>query len=128
MRPAVLIADDDPPLLSLLRTIVSRQGSFDIVTCRDGEEAIRALELRHFDVVLLDLMMPRRSGFEVLDFLRANRPEQLRVVLVLSAATDEMMERLDASVVHGVVGKPFDTGQIIALVRHILDASDEVSH
>ncbi|HVE71558.1 MAG TPA: response regulator [Thermoanaerobaculia bacterium] len=127
MRRAVLIADDDAPLLNLLRTVVARNGPFDIVTCRDGEEAIRALESRHFDVVLLDLMMPRRSGFDVLDFLRAHRPEQLRVVLVLSAATDQFAQRLDASVVHGVVPKPFDIGQIVALIRNILE-THEVSH
>lgn len=74
VRSAVLIADDDPALLTLLRTIVSRNGDFDIVTCRDGEEAIRALAERHFDVVLLDLMMPRRSGFDVLEFLGRTGP------------------------------------------------------
>lgn len=128
MSRAVLIADDDVPLLTLLRTIVARNGDFEIVTCRDGDEAIRALAARHFDVVLLDLMMPRRSGFDVLEFLRAHHPAQLRVVLVLTAATDLFAQRVDASVVHGVVSKPFDTGEIIALIRHVLDATDEVSH
>lgn len=120
MSHAVLIADDDPALLNLLRTIVSRNGDFDIVTCHDGEEAIRALERRRFDVVLLDLMMPRRSGFEVLEFLRTQRPEQLRVVLVLTAATDEFARRLDPAVVHALVAKPFDCNEIIALIRELL--------
>ena len=127
MRRAVLIADDDGPLLSLLRTIVSRTGDFEIVTCRDGEEAIRALSARAFDVVLLDLMMPRRNGLDVLEFLKSHRPGQLRVVLVLTAAADEFAGRLDASAVHGVVSKPFDTREIIALIRNILDATEEVS-
>jgi DNA-binding response OmpR family regulator len=127
MRPAVLIADDDVPLLSLLRAIVSRNGDFEIVTCRDGEEAINALASRHFDVVLLDLMMPRRNGFDVLEFLRAHRPAQLRVVLVLTAASDPVAERLDGSVVHGVVSKPFDTGEMIELIRTILDAASELA-
>ena len=123
MRPAVLIADDDPPLLTLLRTIVARDGDFDVVTCRDGEEAIRALEQRHFDVVLLDLMMPRRDGFEVLRFLAENRPAQLRVVLVLTAASDQFTQRLDPSVVHALVSKPFDSKALMALVRNIIDNS-----
>jgi DNA-binding response OmpR family regulator len=127
VRRAVLIADDDQPLLSLLKTIVARHGDFDIVTCRDGDEAIRELTSRHFDVVLLDLMMPRRSGWDVLDFLREHRPEQLRVVLVLSAATDQFVARLDASVVHGVVPKPFDTREIMTLIRNILAVSDDIS-
>lgn len=121
MRPAVLIADDDPPLLTLLRTIVARNGDFDVVTCRDGVEAIHALEDRHFDVVLLDLMMPRRDGFEVLRFLEERRPAQLRVVLVLTAATDQFTQRLDPSVVHALVPKPFDSEALMALVRNIVD-------
>lgn len=120
----MLIADDDPALLSLLRTIVARNGDFDVVTVRDGDEAIRHLSERHFDVVLLDLMMPRRSGFEVIDFLRAHRPSQLRVVLVLTAS--ELAQRLDPAVVHAVVSKPFDAAAIVSLVRNIVDAADVV--
>jgi DNA-binding response OmpR family regulator len=118
---AVLIADDDVPLLKLLKTIVSRKHPFDVVTCRDGEEAIRALTIRHFDVVLLDLMMPRRNGFDVIAFLQQHRPAQLRVVLVLTAATDHFAARLDPSIVHGVIAKPFDCEALIALIQNIVD-------
>lgn len=127
MRRSVLIADDDRPLLSLLGTIVSRSGDFDIVACHDGEEAIEALALRHYDVVLLDLMMPRRSGFDVLDYLQQNRPEQLRFVVVLSAAPDQLAHRLDGSVVHGVLSKPFDVRELVALINQILEVADEAS-
>jgi DNA-binding response OmpR family regulator len=123
VRPAVLIADDDPPLLNLLQAIVARTGDFDVVTCRDGEEAIDALAARPFDVVLLDLMMPRRDGFEVVEFLRAQRPAQLRVVLVLTAATDRFGERLDPSIVHALVAKPFDAAAIVVLIRDILEVA-----
>ena len=119
---AVLIADDDPPLLNLLETMVSRSGDFDVVTCRDGQEAIEALETRHFDVILLDLMMPRRSGFDVIEFLQAHKPEQLRVVLVLTAGVDEFARRLDPSVVHALVAKPFDCKAVIALIRTLVAA------
>lgn len=120
MRPAVLIADDDPPLLGLLQTLIRRDNDCDIVTCRDGEEAIRELAVRHFDVVLLDLMMPRRNGFDVIEYLRENRPRQLSVVLVLSAATSELAQRLDPTVVHAIVEKPFDTSLLLALIRNII--------
>ena len=123
MNRAALIADDDPPLLNLLRTIVARSGDFDIVTCHDGEEAIRALAERHFDVVLLDLMMPRRNGFDVVEFLRARRPAQLQVVLVLTAATDRFAERRDPSIVHALVSKPFDAAEMVALIRNMFDGA-----
>jgi DNA-binding response OmpR family regulator len=121
---AVLIVDDDPPLLNLLRLIVARDRDLEVVTCRDGDEAIQMLRGRPFDVVLLDLMMPRRSGFDVIEFLSQHRPAQLRVVLVLSASTDELADRLDPSVVHAIVPKPFDMSAIAELVRHIVEAAE----
>ena len=115
-----MIVDDDPPLLTLLQTLVRRNGDFDVVTCRNGDEAIRALSERHFDVVLLDLMMPQGNGFDVIEYLRQHRPSQLRVVLVLTAGTGELADRIDPSVVHAIVPKPFDTAALLAVIRNIL--------
>lgn len=120
---AVLVVDDDPPLLNLLATLLRREPQVEVVACRDGEEAIVQLSGRHFDVVLLDLMMPRRNGFDVVDFLREHRPTQLRVVLVLTAATDQFTRRLDPAVVHAVIPKPFDTRMVLDLVRSMLTAA-----
>jgi two-component system OmpR family response regulator len=121
MRPAILIADDDPPLLTLLETIVARTGDFDVVTCRDGETAIRELSARHFDVVILDAMLPERSGFPVLEYLRQHRAAQLRVVLVLTAGY-EPVEGFDPSVVHALVAAPFDCDDLVLLIRKITEA------
>lgn len=79
-RP-VLIVEDDPPLRSLLETLLHRAGAGEVLTCADGEEAIALLAHESFEVILLDLVMPRKDGFAVLEYLRANRPAQLRVVL-----------------------------------------------
>jgi DNA-binding response OmpR family regulator len=128
MRPAILIVDDDRPLLDLLKTLVQREDRWEVVTCGDGEAAIAALEERHFDVVLLDLMMPRRSGFDVIDYLRAHRPAQLRVVLVLTASSYGPVSQLDPGVVHGIVAKPFDTQELLALVRNIIDRDQVREH
>lgn len=123
MSSSVLIVDDDPPLLGLLQTLIRRGGDYEIVTCRDGDEAIEQLARRHFDVVLLDLMMPRRNGLDVIEFLREHRPLQLGAVLVLTAATSDLTQRVDPSVVHAIVDKPFETGALLALVRNILETN-----
>jgi len=128
MERAVLIVDDDPPLLSLLGLVVSREANVEVVSCRDGEEAIQALSERHFDVVLLDLMMPKRNGFDVIDYLRRSHLSQLRAVMVLTADTDRFEERLEPGVVHAIIEKPFDTGLVVGLVRDLLSATDDTSH
>ena len=123
MKRGVLIADDDPPLLNLLRVVIGRDARAEVVACRDGEEAIRALVERHFDIILLDLMMPRRSGLDVIEYLREHRSGELQVVVVLTAGSAELTRRLDPSVVHAVIAKPFDTGAILHIVRSVLDVA-----
>jgi CheY-like chemotaxis protein len=119
---AVLIIDDDPPLRGLLQTLLAREGERDVTTASDGDEAIELLSRRTFDVILLDLMMPSRDGYAVIEYLRRNRPEQLRVVLVMTA-TDDFEGRLDPSVVHGVITKPFDNDTVVALILEIFEAA-----
>jgi two-component system OmpR family response regulator len=124
MARAVLIVEDDPPLRGLLRTLLQRADRYDIATCADGQEAIELLAGHSFDVILLDLMMPRKDGFAVIDYLRAHRPAQLSVVLVMTAmVTDDSPVRLDPSVVHGVISKPFDNADVVSLVHEIFESS-----
>lgn len=123
MARAVLIVEDDPPLRGLLRTLLTRAGPYDVATCADGQEAIEVLAAQTFDVILLDLMMPRKDGFAVIDYLRTHKPAQLRVVLVMTAMMDVPPGRLDPSVVHGLVAKPFDNNAVVALVREIFETS-----
>jgi CheY-like chemotaxis protein len=123
MPHAVLIVEDDPPLRGLLRTLLGHAGERDVVTCADGHEAIEVLATREFDVILLDLMMPRCNGYAVIDYLRANRPEQLRVVLVMTAVVEDYSASLDPDVVHGVITKPFDNASVVGLIVEIFDAA-----
>jgi CheY-like chemotaxis protein len=123
MARAVLIVEDDPPLRGLLRTLMNRAGPYDVATCADGEEAIEVLAEQSFDVILLDLMMPRKDGYAVIDYLRAHKPAQLRVVLVMTAMIDNPPVSLDPNVVHGVISKPFDNNDVVALVHEIFETA-----
>ncbi|HEU4887680.1 MAG TPA: response regulator [Thermoanaerobaculia bacterium] len=123
MPHSALIVEDDPPLRGLLQTLLRHAGEDNVVSCSDGDEAIALLVTRSFDVILLDLMMPGTDGLAVIEFLRQHRPSQLRVVLVMTAATDEVTERLDPSVVHGVILKPFDNDAVVGLVLEIFQAA-----
>jgi CheY-like chemotaxis protein len=123
MHHSVLIVEDDPPLRGLLQTLLRHAGERNVTTCSDGGDAIKLLAKRSFDVILLDLMMPDVDGLAVIDFLREHRPAQLRVVLVMTAASDEITERLDPAVVHGVIAKPFDNDAVVGLVLEIFHAA-----
>ena len=79
----VLLVDDDAVVLEAYRQKLATQG-FDVLTASDGLEAMRALPLTVPDVVVLDLMMPRFSGFEVIRYIRANASLKGTRIVVLS--------------------------------------------
>jgi two-component system, OmpR family, phosphate regulon response regulator PhoB len=113
----VLICDDEPSLRELIR--ISLAGPYEIVEADDGEQSLELARLVRPDVVILDMMMPRLSGLEVLSALR--QEEQLRetrvIVLTAQPATREHALRAGADV---VMVKPFEPEQIAAAVEEVL--------
>jgi len=122
MARSVLIVEDDPPLRGLLETLLRRHTGLEVLTADDGVQALELLAERAFDVILLDLVMPRADGYAVIDYLRAHRPAQLRVVLVMTVVDD--LRRLDPHVVHGVITKPFENDTVVGLVLEIVRAAE----
>src|SRR5262249_40850526 len=119
----VLVADDDSSIRQLLCMIVRREG-VEVDCVPDGAEAIEKLQERNYAVILLDLMMPRVSGFEVIEYLKHNPPAIKPVVLIISAYTDQRVRTADASIVAGILRKPFeiaDLGEIVRLCIRGLD-------
>ncbi len=113
--PPVLVVEDDAAICKLLETALSREPL--LVECAsDGAEALERLATTAYAVVLLDLMLPRVSGFEVLEYL-ATRAQPRPMVFVVSAFDDLTLGKLDTRVVHGILRKPFDLERLIDLVR-----------
>jgi CheY-like chemotaxis protein len=113
----VLICDDEPSLRELIR--ISLDGPYEFVEADDGEESLELARRMRPDVVILDMMMPRRSGLEVLTALRQEEDLADIRVIVLTAqpATREQALRAGADV---VMVKPFEPEQIAAAVREVL--------
>lgn len=119
----ILIVDDDPPIRALVSQIIRRTGHAS-VEARDGVEAIEQIEHKLPRLIVLDLMMPRMNGWEVLEELRARRILGRVPVLVLSAVALQRYESLAEYGVSGVLGKPFEVGELVRTVRKILDETD----
>ncbi|HZT88371.1 MAG TPA: response regulator [Stellaceae bacterium] len=123
----VLVIDDEPPILRFLRTSL-RAAGHNVVTASDAREALRALAAEKPDVLILDLGLPDRSGFEVISEIRAHSQVP---IIVLSARDDERskVEALDLGA-DDYVGKPFGiaelTARIRAALRHRFQAQGEV--
>ena len=122
MTTRILIADDEPNILISLEYLMKRQG-YEVFVARDGQEALDLLRAHLPRLVLLDVMMPRKSGFEVCQELRADEAIKDTLVLMLTA------KGRDTDVAKGLgvgadayVTKPFSTKELGQKVADLLAA------
>ncbi|MGZ8471211.1 MAG: hybrid sensor histidine kinase/response regulator [Gemmatirosa sp.] len=118
----ILLIDDEEANLDLLALMLRPRGFRQLVRVSDAREAVAAFDAARPDLVLLDLHMPHRSGFEVLDELRAHVPagEFLPVLVLTADATAQARERALAGGAHDFVLKPFDRVEVVLRVRNLL--------
>jgi len=125
----ILIADDEPDIIEIISFHLMKAG-FDIATARDGSEAIEKAKQFEPDCIILDVMMPKRTGFEVCEYLRSNSQFDKTLIVLLTALNDE------ASHIKGLelggddfVSKPISPkvliSRITALFRRIQPAAGD---
>jgi CheY-like chemotaxis protein len=119
-RPLVLVADDDDDILALVGLRLQRAG-YDVVTARDGIEAIETLEHGIPALAVVDVMMPRMDGHELVRALRA-RPDTAAIpILVLTAAVqDRVAEASDEAGADVHMRKPFSPRDLVQRVDALL--------
>jgi DNA-binding response OmpR family regulator len=119
LEKRILIVDDDDAIRALLHTILRRRG-YATDVARNGAEAIEKLVEVRYSLAILDLMMPRMSGYDVLARLQEMLPEQRPLVMVLTAGL--VLRPIDMSFVIATIHKPFDVNLILDAVNGCLDA------
>jgi DNA-binding response OmpR family regulator len=120
-KPVVLIADDDPEILTLLGIRLSKMG-YHIIEAQDGNTAIEKAKKDRPDLVLLDVMMPGRNGWEVAKALREDASLNKLGIVMLTAIGERVNEM--TSPLYGAddyVDKPFDFAVLEQKIRAVLD-------
>ncbi len=118
--PVLLIADDDEDILMLVQLRLSRSG-FEVIVARDGEEALRLAREHRPDLVVLDWMMPKASGVEVLRELRADvETAEIPVVLLTARVSATDIEEGVAAGADDYIVKPFSPQELAVRVQAIL--------
>src|SRR5947209_13690964 len=87
----VLIADDEPDIVEILRYNLEKEG-YQVTSAKDGDEAIDKAKFIHPDLVVLDMMMPKKSGMEVCEILRAQPAFKDTLIMFLTALNDEVTQ------------------------------------
>ncbi len=120
-KKRVLVVDDDQELVESVRTALSTRG-YEVLVASDGAEALARIERDRPDLMVLDLVMPRRSGFTVLERMRRTAMRSTPVIMM--TGTDEQRHR-DAAALRGVsvfLSKPFAIEELLSEVETILRA------
>ena len=112
----VLIAEDDASIRTLLASAFHRRRLRPAVAA-NGAEAIEYLQSQEWRVLVLDLMMPAVTGWEVITWLAENRDRKPKTVIVVSATDRALLQELDPTVVNAVLFKPFNVLQLSAYVK-----------
>ncbi len=120
MTHRVLIADDEPNIVISLEFLMKREG-YEVSVARDGQAALDAIVRDRPDLVLLDVMMPGKSGFEVCQAVRADESLATVKILMLTAkGRDTDLAKGTALGADAYMTKPFSTKELAARVRELL--------
>lgn len=121
MTQKILIADDEPNILVSLEYLLRRE-AYEVTVARDGLEAIAAIRRERPQLVLLDVMMPGKTGFEVCQEVRADEQLKDTLILMLTARGRETdVAKGLALGADGYMTKPFSTRELVQRVRELLD-------
>lgn len=123
MAGKILIADDEQNIVISLEFLMKREG-FEVSIAQDGEEAINKIRDEMPDLVLLDVMMPKRNGFEVCQEVKADPALQSIKVLMLTAkGRDTEVTKGLALGADAYMTKPFSTKELVEKVRSLLSGA-----
>jgi len=119
-KKRILLVDDDREIVASLKIALEAQG-YQILTAWDGNQALALVEREDPDLVILDMMMPKRSGFLVLEKLRRTRPVPVRIIMITANEGSRHKAYAEMLGVDDYVRKPFPMDRLISSVSRLLE-------
>ncbi len=119
-KKKILLVDDDPEIIETLRYALESKG-YEILIARDGNQGLALAEREDPELVILDMMMPKRSGFLVLEKLRRTRPVPIRIIMITANEGSRHKAYAEMLGVDDYLRKPFPLDKLVASVQRLLD-------
>jgi DNA-binding response OmpR family regulator len=127
MSKRILIADDEPSIVAALEYLL-QQGGYEVLIARNGDEALELIEQRIPDVVLLDVMMPRKSGYEICSRIRHQEEwRHIKVIMLSAKGRDAEVNKGLAIGADLYVTKPFSTRDLMTKINGLLERSPDAA-
>lgn len=123
-KKKILLVDDDQEIIESLRIALTTKGH-DVVFARDGNQGLAMVEREDPDLLILDMMMPKRSGFLVLERLRRNRPVPLRIIMITANEGSRHKAYAEMLGVDDYIRKPFAMDRLMDSVERLLGLGQE---
>lgn len=122
-KQIVMVVDDSVTVRKVTTRLLERQG-YEVVTAKDGVDAIEKLEEITPDIMLLDIEMPRMDGFEVATLVRHNdRIRELPIIMITSRTGEKHRERAFLTGVNAYMGKPFQEAELLLNIEELLETA-----
>jgi len=115
----ILLVDDDREIVESMRVALEASG-YEIMVARDGNQGLALAEREDPDLVILDMMMPKRSGFLVLEKLRRSRPVPVRIIMITANEGNRHKAYAEMLGVDDYIRKPFAMDQLLSSVGRLL--------
>ncbi|HET9762013.1 MAG TPA: response regulator [Casimicrobiaceae bacterium] len=121
MSRRVLVADDEPSIVTAVEFLLRREG-YEVEIARDGREALELIEASPPDLVVLDVMMPQKSGYEICRSIRGRDDwRHIKVIMLSAKGRDAEVTKGMALGADAYVTKPFSTRDLVARVNTLLE-------
>ena len=118
----VLVIDDNPTIVELIKYAVSLQGSYEVVVAYDGQQGLERISTEHPDCVIIDVKMPRMDGYQLVRCLRGDARTSDTPLIILSAMTREEDQIIGMlSGVDEYLKKPFKPAELNAAIERVLN-------
>jgi DNA-binding response OmpR family regulator len=115
----ILLVDDDNEIVESMRTVLETRG-YEILVAKDGNQGLVMAESESPDLIVLDMMMPKRSGFLVLEKLRRSRPDPVRVIMITANEGSRHKAYAEMLGVDDYIRKPFAMDRLLESVDRLL--------
>ena len=124
MAHSILVAEDEPNIVLSLKFILDKAG-YDVRVAQDGEQALREIEKQTPDLILLDIMLPKRDGFSVCEVIKANSDwAPMKIIFLSAKSRDTDKQRAMNLGADDYITKPFSTRALVDRVTELLQSTD----